>query len=174
MGELEAVSYQDVDALLVMSPSDYPFRAFAYPGLTDIVVDCARGGHSKEPGGPAGWAYPIAPENVDQLFFNAEQNVIESFRTRYERDFCAIGSSAAQTLAAIMLLAPTLNVPVLLVYGDHDTYLAGAPEFERLRFLGSSDVTLHVMPDTGHNLMLQRTAPQFRALVSEWLTARGF
>jgi len=174
VAELEAVSYHDIDALIVASPSDFAFRSFAYRGLASFAVNCARGGDAKEPGGPRGWAYPLAPADVGHLFFNADPAVIDSFRAAYERDFCAIGTSIVQSLAAMIVLGPTVHVPVLLVYGDHDIYLPGAPQVERLRFLGSKDVALEVLPDSGHVLMLQRTAPHFRATMSEWLAGRGF
>ena len=40
--------------------------------------------------------------------------------------------------------------------------------------LASSDVSLIQLPNTGHALTLERSAPTFTADISRWLAARGF
>jgi len=70
----------------------------------------------------------------------------------------------------------TVHVPVLLVYGKNDALFqdnaAGTP-LQKLHYLGSSDVQDMFLPNTGHALTLERTAPQMREQVSDWLDRHG-
>lgn len=72
--------------------------------------------------------------------------------------------------------APTVAIPVLLAAGDHDTIASPtAVALHRARYgLGSEDVTRLMVAGTGHQIMLERRAPVFRAGLSSWLTGRGF
>jgi hypothetical protein len=45
---------------------------------------------------------------------------------------------------------------------------------QEAQFLGSSDVSLIQLPDTGHALALERSAPTFTAEISRCLAAREF
>ncbi|MHC0430234.1 alpha/beta hydrolase [Streptomyces sp. O3] len=71
-----------------------------------------------------------------------------------------------------------IDVPVLLVVGEHDALFAGAdvgfaPEsaavhaFEK-DYYGTADLTTHVVPGSGHSLTIHRGAPHFFALTRDW------
>jgi hypothetical protein len=45
---------------------------------------------------------------------------------------------------------------------------------QEAQFLGSNDVSLIQLPNPGHALTLERSAPKFTADVSRWLAARVF
>ena len=73
------------------------------------------------------------------------------------------------------LMVPTITVPVLLVLGANDAlFPPPAGTEQQAQFLGSSDVSLIQLPNTGHALTLERSAPTFTADISRWLAARGF
>jgi pimeloyl-ACP methyl ester carboxylesterase len=62
-----------------------------------------------------------------------------------------------------------------MIFGKQDAlFPPPAAQNHRTLFTGSNDVTLHEIDGAGHTLMLQRTAPEFRRKLSDWLSARGF
>ena len=75
---------------------------------------------------------------------------------------------------SIALSPLVVNIPVLLIYGDHDPFLPGGFEIQPARYASSDDVTLEVLANAGHNAMMGRTAAEYRAVMSSWLKARGF
>jgi pimeloyl-ACP methyl ester carboxylesterase len=58
--------------------------------------------------------------------------------------------------------------------GDHDLFSAEDVYSHGERFLSSGDVTVKIIEDAGHAVMLERSAPVFRARISSWLLAHGF
>lgn len=67
-------------------------------------------------------------------------------------------------------------MPVLNVFGEKDPNLVmplGAQQ-NALTYTGSDDVTLEILPGAGHTFILENGAPEARAVVHEWLAARGF
>jgi hypothetical protein len=109
------------------------------------------------------------------LFHNAEPAVVDAAGRRHAPNPCGYLPSAFPPGIAIDLLRlHEIRVPVLLALGDHDpVFSPGLWALQERHFSGSRDVTTHLLRSTGHFPMLERTAPQLRATVSEWLTARG-
>jgi pimeloyl-ACP methyl ester carboxylesterase len=180
IGGVEAYSFADVDALVSLSSAfDQGFSpATTADLLTNAngpVLVCARGGEAKYPGGPGGYDYTFKGTEATELFYDTAPAVIDAVIAAHEREPCGFGTSFAQTLLADALHLGDIQVPVLLVFGDHDV-LFPPPDGQRQRdrFSGSRDVTLVQMADTGHALNVGRTAPAARAVVSRWLHARGF
>jgi pimeloyl-ACP methyl ester carboxylesterase len=72
-------------------------------------------------------------------------------------------------------LLSRVHVPVLVVCGRED---ATTPSFAcpvlKRRYVGSRDTSLYFVPNAGHALPLERTAPIFRRHVAAWLDAHGF
>jgi pimeloyl-ACP methyl ester carboxylesterase len=73
-----------------------------------------------------------------------------------------------------------VDVPVLLVFPEKDPIFAReGQEQQRGNYclepapLTNCDVQVQWLAGTGHFPMLERTAPQFRALVADWLCSRG-
>ncbi len=174
--ELYAISWSDIDALVMTGWADVaPSFVPLYKNAVSLGVACADGGDSKAAGGPPGWHRFFSDEDLDTLMYNTEPEVVHAFLERYEFDFCGLVKDAVAILAADLALSPLIvEIPVLLVYGDHDPFLPGAFELKRARFLASDEVSLSVLPNTGHSMMLGRTAAEFRAVLSAWLAARGF
>ena len=67
-------------------------------------------------------------------------------------------------------LLPAIQIPVLVVLGDHDTLFPGSygPD-EMLWFAGASDKTLIRLPNDGHAFMLQKDAPAANKKIADWL-----
>jgi pimeloyl-ACP methyl ester carboxylesterase len=78
-------------------------------------------------------------------------------------------------IAVNRLRLRTITVPVLLIFGGESAVVTdGAGEGELALYEGSPDKTLTTIPGAGHMLLLERTAPTFRAELSGWLRSRGF
>jgi pimeloyl-ACP methyl ester carboxylesterase len=165
IAQIEAYSFGDIDALVVGGWGD--------PVLTPAILACAMGGEPKRPGEPGGYAFAFKGTEREFLFHDAEEQVIGAYIARHERDACDASVAAAPLISGLML--SRVRVPVLLFYGLNDAlWPPGTGERQQGFFSGSSDVTLLEMPDTGHMIMLGRTAPTFRARVSDWLGQHRF
>lgn len=107
---------------------------------------------------------------------NIEPAVLDAFLEAYEQDACGLGRDLTGALEANIALSPTVTVPVLMPYGDRDPVASiAAVELQRARYaLGSDDVAVQITPNMGHEVMLERPAPKFRAGLSAWLEVRGF
>lgn len=186
IAELEAVSFHDADALIVSGWTDYPWMVtmaedppgpFLYGAFAGFTQRCATAPEAKENGGPGGWAFLFTTRNeVEILMPNIEPAVLDAFLEAYEQDPCGWGEDFGGAVSANIALAPDVTVPVLLAYGDRDP-VAGvaAVELQRARYaLVNDDVSVQIVPQTGHEVMLERPAAAFRAGLSSWLEARGF
>jgi pimeloyl-ACP methyl ester carboxylesterase len=173
IAEIAAYSFGDVDALVVGGWGD------PGPTLEDSVVliptfeTCLMGGEPKRAGEPSGYAFTFEGRVPELLFHDADGAVVDAYVARHERDACDASLAWASPINA--LLVSRIHVPVLLFYGLNDTlWPPGTGERQRGFFIGSRDVTLFELPETGHMMMLERTAPVLRAALSEWLHERGF
>lgn len=134
---------------------------------------CATGGEPKRSGEPGGYAFAFEGTEREFLFYNADEQVIQAYVARHERDACDATFGVAPVISAPML--SQVRVPVFLFYGLNDAlWPPGTGERQRSLFSGSNDVTLFELPDTGHMAMLGRTAPAVRERMSNWLHERGF
>jgi len=180
MVELAAQNFKNEDALVLMS--------FAAEGIdVALLADrqsrgeagtcMAGGGLEKKPGGPTGYAYLWPDREIwgTDTFFNAEAKVVEDSRYLRERSPCGDINSSVPGALTEGQQYNGITVPVVLIFGKQDKlFPSPAGPKHRLLFTGSSDVTLHEIDGAGHTLMLQRTAPEFRKKLSDWLSARGY
>jgi pimeloyl-ACP methyl ester carboxylesterase len=179
MAELSAMNFGNQDALVLM--------AFAAEGLDPTVLGnatargeslrCGSGGLAKHDGGPGGYAFlwPDRDTWAGDTYFNAEPRVVEDAKGMRERSPCGDLTSAIPGGGTQPAQYSRVTTPVLLVFARQDAvFPPPAGQNHRDRYTGSSDVTLHEIENAGHTLMLQRTAPEFRAKLSDWLEARGY
>jgi len=176
IAQLEAYSFRDVDALIIMSwalqVSERSVRDFY---ATRVV--CVAGGEPTEPGGPGGYAYfGQTPKDFrTNSFFSARPSVAAAAAALRHRDPCGDSASLIGAYLRDQVSLREIKVPVLLVCGEKDAII---PSFlcanHEKRFSGSRDFSLRFIPRAGHGLALERTAPTFRETVSRWLRKRGF
>jgi pimeloyl-ACP methyl ester carboxylesterase len=179
IAQVEAYSFRDVDALLLTgSAFDQVYhpvtaqRALLGPFSRDAPV-CARGGQPKRPGAIGGYVY-LFWGRQHEAFVNADPAVVAELEELQERDPCGDMPSTYAAIAADRLWLPTLRLPVLLVFGERDPFFPPvAAHRQRALFRPGGDRTLITIPSTGHHVMLERTAPAFRATVAMWLRRHG-
>ncbi|HEX8647952.1 MAG TPA: alpha/beta hydrolase [Thermoleophilaceae bacterium] len=179
MAEVSAMSFNNQDALVL--------NAFAAEGIDLALLadrqsrgeagSCQTGsGFEKRPGAPTGYAY-LWPDrdiwNAD-TFGNAEPRIAEDSEELRERSPCGDINSSVPAAFTEPGQYNRITSPVVMTFGSQDKlFPPPAGQNHRTFFTGSSDVTLYEV-DGGHTLMLQRTAPEFRQKLSDWLRARGF
>lgn len=178
--QAEAYSFHDIDALIVMAFADQGFSPLLLTTAGQTLVRCTLGG-DPEQGAPhtTGYAY-FGQSDADYRaghLHNTDPDVARAATEHRVKDPCGrLGSAIPNAVSDNALLA-TVSVPVLLVYGHNDALFQDNPagtRLQRAHFVGSKDVTDIFLPDTGHALTLERTAPRMRHEVSEWLNKRGF
>lgn len=173
IAQIAAYSFGDIDALVVGGWGDPVLTPADVGYLLPTFEKCMTGGEPKRPGGPGGYAFAFKGAERQLLFHDADPQVVAAYVARHERDACDASVAWAPAISALML--SRVRVPVLLFYGLNDAFWPpGTGERQRALLTGSHDVTLLELPDTGHMIMLGRTAPTFRARVSDWLSRHGF
>jgi pimeloyl-ACP methyl ester carboxylesterase len=176
IADLEAYSFEDVDALGAMSYAPQVTQLAFEQFYTSREV-CDHGGEPAVAGGPGAYAYFARSESeFHASAFNSVDPVVEAAATRLRaRDPCGDGASIIPALVLELKSLGQVKVPVLLVCGRED---AMTPDFGcvnlKRRYVGSADVTLTFVRNAGHALPLGRAAPALRRRVSGWLTAHGF
>jgi pimeloyl-ACP methyl ester carboxylesterase len=177
IAEIEASSWDDADAVIVMAFAD---RGSSQRAIQEAVRSgqvCGTGGEPAEPGEPSGYAYyGQSPDDFrGAMFHNAEPAAVERATALRNRDPCGDHSSIPQTVFSAQDRLADIKVPVLIVCAENDTLFPpeGCQDHRGL-FTGSSDVTTTLLEDTGHAVTLERTRERLRTEVSAWLRQRGF
>jgi pimeloyl-ACP methyl ester carboxylesterase len=171
ISQVEAYSFHDVDGLMVFSWADSDqspqvLRAFAQTGGV-----CLSGG--KPPG------YAPLGQSDDQfkaLMFHRADPAVESAATAMRTpDPCGDDASIPAEIFVDHMQVPSIKLPVLIVIGADDAiFPPPALDHQRALYTGTSDVTAVSVPDTGHAVTLELSAPSTRDTVAAWLCARGF
>jgi pimeloyl-ACP methyl ester carboxylesterase len=180
--EIEAYSYKDVDGLIVMNIADggrgYLPPSPSIPEFADVVGRCAAGGERAERDDRGGYARFIRSDDDIPRYGlpNSEPEVVDLVLRLVNKNPCGDVMSLNTAFTVDRARVREIEVPVLLLYTELDfNMFAGAPaEEQRSYFTGSDDVSLVTMEGTGHFPFLDRNAPRFRSIVSEWLGRRGF
>jgi pimeloyl-ACP methyl ester carboxylesterase len=172
IAEVEAYSYSDVNGLMILD--------FADAGLTPTLgqwsaqgfQDCSKGGEPARPGGPGAY-FDLGPP-TDQLkrlaFVNADPALVAKVVKYRRHNPCGDLTSAPPGFSADMAHLGEVKVPVLIAAGGNDVaFSSDGVRRQRSFFTGSKDVTVAILAKTGHFPMFERTAPQFRGIVSRWL-----
>jgi pimeloyl-ACP methyl ester carboxylesterase len=175
IAQVEAYSFHDVDALGVLSWSDQGQSLLALGTFGAAGVGCLLGGQPSD-GAPGYAPFGATASDFDAIMFHdADPSVVAAANALRNPDPCGDDESALQTLIIDQLLLATIRVPVLLLYGADDAlFPPPAGTLQRLHFLGTNDVTLTQLPDTGHAVTLERSHLSLVADVSAWLSGRGF
>ena len=179
--EIEAYSFRDIDALIVMGWADVGASPGAILALVDSALVCLLGGEPAEPGANgSGYAFfGQRPEDFQALeLFSADPPVFQAVGRLRNRDPCGDLNSSALALGSNLLHLALLNdiqVPTLLICGNQDeVFPPPACQLQQALLGGTDDLTGIFIEGMGHGLTIERRAPEFRQMLSDWLRARGF
>ncbi|HEY3603174.1 MAG TPA: alpha/beta hydrolase, partial [Sporichthyaceae bacterium] len=158
----EAYSFSDIDALIVVASGE-----FVTPHVGEVVLDQQSRCPSSEDG------YSYLTEDQDQAkadFFTAgaDPAVVEDFSATRPKDACGPLQKAPGSFVFDADLLSTVAVPVLCIAGDEDVFFPH-PDQQASLFTGSKDAKAVILPNTGHALTLEKSAPAFRAAMTTWL-----
>jgi pimeloyl-ACP methyl ester carboxylesterase len=181
VAEVEAYSYKDIDALVQVTWADQGQTPYIVERATEAGVDwCTTDPQpqSDAPGSPSNYHYFTAsPEEFrDKLFFDPDPAVLDAATRLRSRDPCGMIRSTPNGVPIDKARAGEIDVPVLIVFGDKDTlvWTRAGEEQQQDNYTGSSDRRTVFIPNAGHFPMLERTAPQLRAVLADWLARHGF
>jgi pimeloyl-ACP methyl ester carboxylesterase len=171
IAQIEAYSYDDVDALVVLAWADFGASPKVLADFAQTGGVCLTGGQ------PPGYA-PLGQsgDEFKALMFHDADPTVEGAATRLRNpDPCGDDASIPAGILLDARLVPTIEIPVLLVFGDHDAiFPPPALDRQKAMYTGSRDLTGIGIPDTGHALSLERSAPFTRDAVTSWLCQRHF
>jgi pimeloyl-ACP methyl ester carboxylesterase len=176
IANLEAFSFNDIDGLVAMSYTPQVTQQ-AFEQFYASRVVCEAGGNPSAPGGPGGYAFfgQTGAEFDARVFFSADPAVREVATRLRAPDPCGGSASIIDALVQDLKSLSRVKVPVLVVCGREDaTTPSFACPYLKRRYVGSSDVSLRFIPNAGHALTLERTAPILRRRVGTWLSGHGF
>jgi pimeloyl-ACP methyl ester carboxylesterase len=171
VAQIEAYTFDDIDALVLLSWADLGASPQVLAGFARTGGVCLTGGN------PPGYA-PLG-QNGDEfkalMFHDADPAVVGAATRLRHPDPCGDDASIPAGILLDALEVPSIDIPVLLVFGDNDAIFP-PPALERQKgmYRGSRDLTGLTIPDTGHALSLERSAPFTRDVVSSWLCQRHF
>jgi pimeloyl-ACP methyl ester carboxylesterase len=177
VAEIEAYSYKDVDGLVLTEWVDAVGTPFILAILQSRTAFCLAGGEDIQPGGPGGYVFfgPPDEEFRSDLFHQADPAVVDAVVRLRSRNPCGYVLSLVPAIVNDGQKLGEITAPVLFLHPAEDpVWDRSAAEKQPQLFKGSTDVTAMFLDDTGHFPMFERTAPQFRATVSDWLQRRGF
>jgi pimeloyl-ACP methyl ester carboxylesterase len=177
IANIEAYSFKDVSALIVMSFSyaNLPRAQIALVPTRDL---CVRGGEPVAPGGPSGYAFygqPTAADFEAVMFHSAPRAVRAAADPLRNRDPCGDVESIIPALQRESTFLKTIKVPVLEICGRNDALYSGLGCSQELdRYTHSRSAKLELVKNAGHALPFESTASIFRKKVGRWLAKYGF
>jgi pimeloyl-ACP methyl ester carboxylesterase len=169
--ELIGVSFPNVDGIIPIGG----MSGFVHPEAVvdvsnSISRDCSKGSYLH--------IFPAERRTHWALYGpNTEADVADWWATNgYGDEPCGIWEYIAASTAVVDATGPAArpDLKVLVVIGEKDLILPPPNgHFQVARFSGSTDVSLLTMPDSGHAVMLEKTAPMFRQQLHQWMAHRG-
>jgi pimeloyl-ACP methyl ester carboxylesterase len=195
VAEVEAYSFSDIDGLIEVTWADQGDTPFIVQRSATASADwCTASTTPPQPGQPTGYVHFATEQDWHTwIFHDADPAVISATDSLRNVNPCGIIRTLAETVeldnpyvnkGAIPGTDPgnspvsplsQIKVPVLIVFGNNDTQLwsrQGEAE-QQGNFSGSADRSTAFIPDSGHFPMFERSAPQFRGVLSAWLQSHG-
>jgi pimeloyl-ACP methyl ester carboxylesterase len=169
IAEIEAYSYKDINGLILATWADQ--------GQTPWIIQrSSQAGLDWCPQTPSGYVHFASEQEFrDLLFFDAERRVVDASNKLRNPNPCGMIGSAGPSVAVDKIRTSEVRVPVLIVFGANDTlvWTRQGQEQQQDNFTGTTDKTTVFVPRAGHFPMLEKTAPAFRSVVSNWLTSHS-
>lgn len=177
IAHIEAYSYQDLEALVVILWADQGFTPYTFSLIPEALRVCGSGGEDAEEGGPGGYFFFAGTD--EQFRANdipdVEPAVADLVLQLRNRNPCGYAGSFFTALTIDQVRLREIDVPVLLLYPDHNPIISRqGQEQQASHYTGTDDVTTIFVDDSGQYPMFEKTAPAFRAALSGWLRERGF
>jgi pimeloyl-ACP methyl ester carboxylesterase len=175
--QIEAYSFHDIDALGVMDFADGPFSPLALEEFGIDTTQCVLGGSPQSPGGPGDYG-PFGATAGDfdaAMFFDADPAVVSATNAERSKDPCGDVVSILNGVAVDLLNIESIKVPIAYVWGEDDALFLPVPWglAQEGLYLGSPKVTNIALPDTGHAVTLELSAPLLQQRMDAWLGANG-
>ena len=174
VAEIEAYSYSDIDALVLVTYADQGFTPWIIERETVAANDwCTLSPAQTPPGSPTSYVHFVSSQEYRTLlFYDADPRVIDTTDALRNPNPC--GNIRSQPTAVFVDTARVsqITVPVLIVFGNNDDTVVWTRQGEEQQqgdFSGSQDKTTVFIPNAAHFPMFERTAPDFRAVVASWL-----
>ncbi len=167
--EVAAYSFTGIDALLIMAWVDQASSLFSVQTFAASGQACLNSADGYANFGQSDADFQQA------MFHDADPTVVAAVTALRERDPCGDLNSVATTLLVNQLGVGRIAVPVLLVCADNDALFPPLScDLQQQRYLSAAGLTTLKLPNTGHAITLERSAPMLREQVSAWLTGQGF
>jgi pimeloyl-ACP methyl ester carboxylesterase len=167
---LEAYSYRDVNALIVV--------AFSFSNLqaANVTFGNQRNACAAGTGPSPGYAYfgATAAEFEKAFFHSAVRSVRAVADPLHPPDPCGLNLSLTDALNKQAAGARTIKVPALGICGARDALYAPFGCEAQIDRFASKDKKTIIIRNAGHGLPLEKTAPTFRRKLGRWLSRRGF
>ena len=177
IANIEAYSFRDVDALVVMSfsYSNAPRAQIAFGPTRD---KCLEHGEPAEPGLPSGYAYfgTGTPEDFEAVMFHSATPAVRAAADPLRnRDPCGDDNAIIPALLQQRANVKRIHAPVLVICGTRDAlYSALGCRGQAERYTRARKVSVALVRGAGHALTLEKQAPTFRRKLGRWLKRRGF
>jgi pimeloyl-ACP methyl ester carboxylesterase len=167
VADIEAYSYSDIDGLLIVT--------FADQGFTQWIIErAAVAANDWCTASSTGYVHYVSSEEWRTLlFYDADPRVVDATDALRNTNPCGLIRSTPQAMPGDKALDSRITVPVLVVFGNNDTLVWDrAGQEQQKDNYGSSDKTTAFIPNAGHFVMFEKTAPVLRSTVSDWLESR--
>ncbi|WP_067887882.1 alpha/beta hydrolase [Nocardia vaccinii] len=176
VAQIEAYSFDDVDALGVLSYSDLALTPEQLVGALSWGATCLTGGQ-KSPAGAPGYSYLTPNVQAYQQDFLAQSppNVLAAATPMRALNPCGDMVSLTEATLIDPARLGAIRVPVLTLTGTGDrVFDVNRARFQGKLFTGSRDVTTDIVDGATHGLTLEPTAARFRDDLDSWLRTHGF
>jgi pimeloyl-ACP methyl ester carboxylesterase len=174
--QIEAYSFQDVDAVGVLSYSDPALTPEQLAGTLSWGSTCLAGGR-KSPAGAPGYSYltPSVQAYQQDFLGQSPPDVLAAATPMRAINPCGDMVSLTEATAIDPVRLGAIHVPVLTLAGTNDrVFDVNRARYQGKLFTGSPDVTTDILEGATHGLTLEPTAAQFRDDLGSWLSAHGF
>lgn len=177
VAEIEAYSFDDIDALIITAWSDENASPLALATLLRTGLVCATGGEpAEQEGDPSGYAY-FGQSDADfrsAMFNDADAAVVAAATAARNRDPCGQFSAIVPGNISNNSNLDEVEVPVLIVCGTEDALFPTVACGRQAKFGDNSDVTTIFLKGSGHALTLEPQSQTLQRRVDAWLESRGF
>ena len=173
LSELTAVSFNNVDAIIVASYSDVVLSDAAKAAAAANAAECAAGGRRTEGGAfPPAYA-PFAP-SVDDFrkgfFLSATPEDADLITEKRNLNPCGDTATFAPAATVNAANIASVTVPVLVIIGVQDAlFPPPAGPNQKALFTGSKNARLVQLEPSSHAITVEAVAPQFAREVADFL-----